>query len=432
MKIKAYFPIIFALYFPLFGKIIPGIKDLPWGFNKYSFLVMLIAVLSVLHKKTKFKINKELKFFLYFNLLLLLSISIKSILANEIIYGSNIGMGFILSTLIIIYIVKSGIFLNKDFFPKLTKILGIFLFLQIIISVYESYTGHLLGIYAVSNRYTTTLSALLPSRSVLELFNFNIYKVFGLSGPFEGLLGQYNMFGIMLIFYSIYFLAYLEIYKNKEIKYYLILVFFGLIGNGTRSALLVATIIILLYVYNYLVVKKKYSIIILNIFIISIIFLLFLYPLINKIENFYYANDTMTSRIEIWGVIINYIHNLKIPQLLFGVDLDSFIRTFTYSSTESVYLSVLILYGVVGLAYFFIVLTKIFRMKINNNIHNRLITNKLLVLGILLISLVMSGIFFYVNYILITLTFLIFNQKQLLNGLDLKNGTFFKPHLEFK
>ena len=239
-------PIIITMYFPMFGKIVPFIVAyFPYNFCKYSaiFLTLFICITLLLNGRWQ-KTENSIFHILLLNIYLIITLMIKGLLENEFQASVNLSVGVILSALLIVFLCQQKEFhSSKQLFEVISKCLAIMLILQVFISMLESYYGAPFGIYEVDIIHK------LYGRDLLELFNTSQTELFGFKIPFTGLIGQHNRFGIMLVFYNIYFLSRFELTQKRYYLILIMIVLIALIGNCTRSAILITLVTNFLFLF---------------------------------------------------------------------------------------------------------------------------------------------------------------------------------------
>ena len=222
--------ILIALYFPMFGKIIPGIAELPYNFANYGIVLLLILVAANIFRSkriSKFEGGVILIFGIYY----VLNLWYKGI-ANGFVQelsakSAGVFMGILILILLNQYKINN---VKYVFYNRLTFFLGIALIFQFLISFYESKLGYTLGIYEIkvySSGAFTNDYPLYGTRDLFLLFGLTSQQLFGLNFPFTGLIGQHNGFGTMLLFYNLLFLISFVKTKSKSS-----LLFLGFVGDS--------------------------------------------------------------------------------------------------------------------------------------------------------------------------------------------------------
>jgi hypothetical protein len=230
-----------VFYFPIFGRILPDL-DLKYSYIKYSMaaLFAIVAVKVVMRHKWKL-IRGPLRWFLLFNAYLAATMVIKGAFVAQSVDGAQRIAGMIMGVLVILFVVYSkGFGRNKNYFEILAVCLAICLVVQIGISTAESIQGQLFGQYEMG--LPNIVKTDIESRDVLSIWGISQRSITGLNFPLTGLIGQHNLFGIMLACYNLFFLLVYEATRKKWILLVLTVIILGLIGNSTRSALVVTLV----------------------------------------------------------------------------------------------------------------------------------------------------------------------------------------------
>ena len=389
----------------MFGKIIPIILDLPYHFTKYSMLFIFFSfmVTLLLNKKVK-KIDPRILGVLFFNIFYFANLSIKGLFEGLFIESINYSAGLILSTLVIIFLSQQKEFgKSKKLFNLISIGINIMLILQVLISILESYSGNLFGKYDIDIIHS------LEGRDFLSIFNLNQEHLFGFSVPFTGLIGQHNGFGIMLVFYNIYFMAQYERTRNKYLLIYFILIIFALIGNGTRSALFLVFVIDALFFC--MLQRKSMGFVGILLIIASLVITIspFLYDLAVR---FYFQSPSLESRIFLWEHLLSqYLIPKNFLNLLFGMSMSD-IRLIGFdivghtASVESEYIKLYLYTGLFGLILFVSIFFNFLYRRFHFFAPIGINSIRILTLSIFCISLFMTGITYYATYILISLIIL--------------------------
>jgi len=405
--------ILLALYFPMFGKIIPGVQGLPYNFVNYSILLLLLLMITNIYrfkKIDKFNGGMLIVFSVYY---------ISNLWFKGITYGfvqelSAKSAGVFMGVLILILLNLFNIDQNKDrFYKKLTLPLGIALIFQFLISFYESKLGYTLGSYEIKvysmGAFTNEYPA-YGTRDLLLIFGLTSKQLFGLHFPFTGLIGQHNGFGTMLVFYNLLFLISFVRSRSKIFLLFLFVVMLSIIGNTTRIALLTIIISDLLTLYFILYKKRLLK----NIIIISIIITAIFYAsiLYERISTYLLQSNTLLSRFDIWNSIINsFRFGLNVTQFLFGIDVKllltgevAFMGGFL-PSVENQFISIFLFSGIVGLILFLIVFIIYPVKNVYKSSGLEFFYLKLLAFSILLLAFTLDNLIHYASFVLIILTY---------------------------
>jgi len=424
------FAIIFggALIFPMIGKLLPIIKDLPYNFVNYSlsFLFFVFLFSYIFYSKQNL-LHKNITTFFFANLFLALIIIIKGFDSGLFSFALSKSSGLVFSISIIIIFCKYGIFENKKlFFKYFTIFLSFFLFFQYSFSMYESFINVPLGDYQIKvYRMGQLVIPTFPigMRDPLLLFGITQKSIFGINFPILGLIGQHNGFGVMLIFYNLLFLYAYYIYRKKIYFFSNVVVVLAIISNTTRSALLLILLQDMFFIY-FIIIKNrivKYF----TLFLILIIALIFFADIVDKFWGLYQNADTVTPRIIIWEILTNISSfHLSLYSFLFGVPLSNFgdyltgLDKMSLGSVENQYIFIILYSGILGLVLFIGLLIKYF-IKIYKQINY---VNKIFLIMIFL-SFILEGLFMdnlisYYSYVLFTFLLLWISPFYKISGIN--------------
>lgn len=412
-------PITITMYFPMFGKIVPFVvSTFPYNFCKYSAVfITLFICLTLLLNGRWYTIEKSILKLLFLNIYLITTILIKGVIENQFQASVNLSVGVILSALLIIFICQQKEFYSSEqLFEVISKCLVVMLFLQLFVSMLESYYGSPFGIYEVNIIHT------LYGRDLLEIFNTSQTKLFGFKIPFTGLIGQHNRFGIMLVFYNMFFLSRYEITLKKYYLIPILIVLIALIGNSTRSAILITLVTNILFIIYKTQTKKQKRIYYTGI-ILMILSVIFAYipDIISHLLNFYFQVNSLETRIIFWKLVVKkYLVPNNLVDFLFGLGINEYsevgINTLgRMASVENEFIKIYLLYGFIGLTWFIRVFCKYYVEKNLLTDRKNIITDKLLLLNMIFICIFMEGIMHYATYMLITLTILGFVQTKMIS-----------------
>ena len=398
-------PLIITLYFPMFGKIIPIISNLPYNFAKYSMPFIFIFILATLIINRKWeKVDKHISKLLLFNLYYLTNLLFKGFVEDLFMPAINLSIGLILTTLVIVFLSQQKEFgRDKNLFDFISTGIGIMLIHQILVSALESASGTLFGEYDIN------IESSIVGRDFLSIFNLNQEHLFGFSVPFTGLIGQHNGFGIMLVFYNIFFMTQYERTRKKYLLIYFILIIFALIGNGTRSALFLVFVIDILFFF--MLQRKSMGFVGILLIIVSLVITIapFLYDLAVR---FYFQIPSIGSRIFFWEQILSqYLIPKGFLNLLLGMSISD-IRLIGVdivghtTSVESEYIRLYLYTGLFGLLLFVSIFFNLLYRRSFPFSQIGINSIRVLVLSIFFMSVFMTGITYYATYILIALTIL--------------------------
>lgn len=420
-------PLIIVLYFPMFGRVIPFLSFLPYNFVNYSLLFMLIFVLLtlVLNRGLE-KIDGRLIPLMVFNIYVIANQILKGLLNGYMMVYINTTSGIILSTLIIIFFSQQRQFgRSEKLFDTITKAITIMLYLQILLSLLESVSGTLLGDYEISKRPDgTSIIVDIEGRDLLNLFGLSQKDLFGFKIAFTGLIGQHNAFGIMLVFYNIFFLVQ---YEKKRDNYRLVpclLILFALIGNGTRSAIMIVLLTNFIY-FSFSIKNKMLKISAASMFALSLA-IVFYYNLSGYIIRWYYQSDSLTTRLLLWEQLPLKPNDLFV--FLFGRTIQDLslwtikIGGIVKGSYESEFANLYLKTGFIGVLLFISMLFKTYRIKVFSYFRVKIISKRLFVLNIFFMASFMTGIIHYATYTLITLIIIFYVHQDIIsiNKLKLK------------
>jgi O-Antigen ligase len=430
------FPITITMYFPMFGKIVPfAVSTFPHNFCKYSavFITLFICLTLLLNGRWQTIENSIFKL-LFLNIYLITTILIKGLLENQFQTSVNLSIGVILSTLLIIFLCQQKEFHSSEqLFEVISTCLAVMLILQLIVSMLESYHGTPFGIYEVNIIHT------LYGRDLLEIFNTSQTKLFGFKIPFTGLIGQHNRFGIMLVFYNIYFLSRYEITLKKYYLLPVLVVLIALIGNSTRSAILITLVTNTFFIIYKTQKKKQKKIYYTGIFLMILsVIIAYMPDIINHLLNFYYQTNSLETRLIFWKLVIKqYLVPNNLIDFIFGLGIKEYtevgINTLgRIASVENEFIKIYLLYGFLGLVLFISVFSKYYVEKSLCTDRKNIITDKLLFLNMIFICIFMEGIMHYATYMLITLTILGFVQTKTILEKHRKNNYNKRSYIEIQ
>ncbi|PQP33248.1 hypothetical protein C6A36_00180 [Desulfobacteraceae bacterium SEEP-SAG10] len=412
-------PLIIVFYFPMFGKVIPVISSLPYNFINYSLLSMLIFTLLPLVLNRNFeKIDGRLTPLIVFNLYIIANQVLKGLFLGSLMNYINATSGVILSTLIILFFSQLRQFgRSKRLFDTIATTLAIMLFLQVLLSLIESASGTLLGDYEISKRADgSSIIVSAAGRDLLTLFGLSQKDLFGLEIAFTGLIGQHNAFGIMLVFYNVFFLAQYEKNRNKYRLLPCLLIIIALIGNGTRSAIFIVLLTDFLYIF--FLIKNKMLKISAAFLLVLPLTLILKNGLYGSIIKWYYQSDSLTSRLLLWKQLPLMPKDLF--SFLFGKTIQDIslwiikIGEVVKVSFESEFFNLYLKTGFIGMLLFLCMLLQIYRIKSFRYLRVKIISNRLLVLNICFVSFFMTGIIHYTTYTLITLIILYYLHQDIM------------------
>lgn len=399
----------------MFGRITPIVKLLPYNFMNYSLLAMcfFISLILIINGEWR-RIDRRFIPIMVFNITVIMIQFAKGLSSVSFTFINSVESvaGLIFSTLTIIFFSQQKEFgKSKRFFEIIIVSVGIMLILQVFVSCIESVTNTLLGEYEISrNTLGQGIIISSESRDVLSMIGLSQQSIFGFGIAFTGLIGQHNMFGLMLVFYNIFFLIQYQRSQRKYLLVFCAVVMFALIGNSTRAAIGITLICDYLF---FLISSKtralKYGLCILCLFT--------LYAgagyFYNLLSYFYYESDSIASRFELWSQLPLKPDGLSI--LVFGRSLDDYImwalrvgnavEGYTFKgSAESEIFNLYLTYGVISLAMFVYIFCYVYPRKLPVATNTERHTLTLFALAIVVMSLFFTGVIHYASYTLITLT----------------------------
>ncbi len=393
----------------MFGRIIPSLVEaIPFNFVHWSTLFLAIAVIVTLLLNGKFrKPNAYILKLLQFNLFFSGVVLAKGLMGGNLQEALNLSSGVNVSTLVILFVTQQSEFgQNERFFRVVSLALGIMMIIQTAVSAIESSRGVLFGQYLV-NIYGS-----LEGRDILNLFGLSQQKLFGFTIPFTGLIGTHNPFGIMLLFFTIYFLSEYEIRKSGHFYVFFMVILFALVGNGTRSALFLVLFSVTFFFLFAVSRKSNVAIKSLIVILLATIIGFFSQTVWQILSDFYYQSDTLTYRVLLWqGVLERFFNVESFSRLLFGLRVEE-IKMATLDvagaivSVESEYLRISLTAGAVGLILFIRAFGVYLTKECKQSFRRTQLSLTLLSLNVFLISVVMTGVIFYAVYFIVTLTIL--------------------------
>lgn len=410
-----------ALYFPMFGKIVPVVQDLPFNFLYYSIALLIISTLiKILSEGKRYHISPTVKYLFWFNVYFFVNISIKTLFAAGAMQQTfSRTAGPLFAICFILFMFQSKFVKQKEVFLKhFSTVLGIVLILQTAISAYESITDTTLGDYEIKvflEGVSLETKAYLEGRDILNVFNLSQVDLFGFQIPFKGLIGQHNAFGSMLVFYNIIFLF--DYLKHKRVLtvIFLVVTVFAIVGNTTRMAMvsiLLSDMIVFLYLINRPWLRR--FIIICGILLLVLFGLDFYF----KLDEIFVKTNTLLGRFDIWQYLINnYFYSTSLWALLIGLSGHELLKvgtTFigrTLGSFENQFFSVYLLTGGIGLylfIYSFFWIPKKCLKKLPSTERIIMVT---LILSALLTSLTLDCILHYSSYGLFLIIYLLLTSS---------------------
>lgn len=406
------FVIAFALYFPMFGKIIPGVRDLPYNFANYSIiLVALLIIMKFLFQPRFEKIESSALWLFIFGIYMVINLSLKGLLTGNLQPLSSRATGVLLGTLILLFIYQFRVLEQQDrFFNRLFFLISIIFIVQTVISVYESATGTFLGDYEIA------IYVALESRDLFSIAGLSSKDLFGFTIPFTGMLGTHNTFGNMLMYYNLFFLSQFFLQRNKFFLAPLIVVVLAAVGNTTRVTLLVIVLCDLVVLYYYSEMKSMRR---------GLIFVSVLFPLWGMIKfydligEYLYKTDSLIFRVDLWSYVISSLDVIDNPiALLFGLNAQSLFSIgsaylgFVLPSFENQFLILVAYTGMIGLALFSYVFF-VFVINYSKQMQKeKRIIFLLLSVSIFISSLTLDVNLHYSSYVLIVLLYLFMLRQE--------------------
>lgn len=409
--------LLIPYYFPMFGKIVPAFEGIfRFNYAKYSMIFFVVScAYAVIRNGTIRRLDGAALGLFVLNGYVVLDMLSKAWWVGGFQGGINLSAGFILSTFVIIYISQLPEF-GRDhrLFETLAMAIGVMATLQVAISAYESWSGALLGHYDVDMVATE-----LSSRDVLQLLGGDQQRLFGFSFPFTGLIGQHNGFGIMLVFYNAFFLLAYECSRRPVFLLFIPVVLVGLIGNGTRSAIVLTLLLDLGYFY---LMQRKVSLKIISGVAGFMVMMVIGPQLLQRALDFYFQANSLQVRLDLWNSILSqYFPPEGFRAFLFGLDFEeiTFIgadqsRQGTSISVENEFLRLYLYTGIFGfLGFTLLMAAQLFR-RAQSNAGETGGGLRLLVFSIFFMGMFMTGITYYATYVLITLSLLMVRHHELL------------------
>ena len=393
-------PILVQLFFPLLNITL---------FNPYVYPILLLIFILFFYILNNFitskKVYKITNIF-YLNLIIfnsfeLITIFFKGLYDNDLLNAYRISLPFLGSLLIINLLKQKEIlkeFNYKLFFNKFSFYLGIFVIIQVLLSMYESVTGN----YLVSTKYLGSNE----TRDILIIFGYSLSNLLGFRFLFGGIYFHHNVFGTVLLLYNFIFL--IRYYESRKLIFLLFLtvVFIAVLGNTSRFAIF--TIILTNLIIFYKIFKKttKFVIIPITVVLLSLYF----NSLIHKWNLYFNQSNSLIVRENLWSYLFKtkiLSFNLKETFIGLGIhDYINFASDFSgKSSLENTYLIQFVLLGIIGLSSFLFVFHIYPLLKARRIFGSEKIFIVLFVLNIFLPSLVGATFFYFPCYILLSIIY---------------------------
>lgn len=410
--------ITFALYFPIFILPILGYTGIRI-FNPLMYSAILLFTLitidfasSIIRNRNVLSLrimNPMHKQLLLFEAYMIFIIYLKGAIDSSYKEAYQISLSIVVSFFILIYSYTRGY--GRKFisvFDRLSLILGIFLSIQVLLSIYESITG------AYFPSLFQNIATDISQRDILSVFGLSQFKLFGFQVGLHGLLFQANVFGSMLVFYNIVFLFRYFESKKRIFLFFLLLCLFTSIGNTTRFAIftiLISDLIVFSVIYKDVRVR---FFTISGIFILSI---LYLNQLLIRWHFFFENTNTIQLRLDLW----KYLLEIRIPEMsfiekLFGCNLNDYLN-FAIGfarkvSMENAYFNRFALSGFIGLVLYLWTFHVYLILMSRKSSDIRKLECSLIVICVILVSIFSATIFHFSNFIILTLLILKVGENQ--------------------
>lgn len=248
--------LLFAIFFPIFGKAIPRIAALPGNLMNYG-LIVCVGVAAASFFGVRRSATDELPWFKWlfrFLVLLLAQYSVRLIITDVSSY--EVGQAFrnfssgVFYGLAALLLIRRELALHRRggrLFDAFALLLSVAVLFQGLGSMVESRRGEYLG------DYEQDVNATLESRNLLTALGDERIDRLGFSLAFTGLMGQHNRYGSMLIYLNLIFL--IQLLRTRS-PYYLGMVGFTAllaIGNTTKTsiaAIALSNIVLLPAIYS--------------------------------------------------------------------------------------------------------------------------------------------------------------------------------------
>jgi hypothetical protein len=230
--------------FPTVGGTLPYINELPGALETYvaAVLTPMLLVGLVLYGRNSGQsaVPKAILLCLVMCLIIYTVKYVALILTeNGLKLGFQIwrdrSLGFIFAATICFCIAQLPSLLRRaKFLAYLTHGLTIVFILQVALAFYEARTGIILE---RQESELATATSLIYARDLLGQTNFGILSL-GLQHPITGLLGQFNRFGAVCVFFNLLFLVQLSIKWRWSYLFLTVLVLAAAILNTTKTAVI--------------------------------------------------------------------------------------------------------------------------------------------------------------------------------------------------
>lgn len=392
----------------MFGKIIPGISELPHNFVYYSiFLVALFIVLNIVLWGNFKKIDSTASWLFVFGIYMVATLWLKGLTTGYMQEMGSRVTGVVLGTLMLTLIYQSrAIELKRKFFDRLFIMISVVFVFQTVISAYESANGTLLGDYEIPIYFS------FDERDLFFVEGASITDLLGFSIPFTGMLGTHNTFGNMLMYYNLIFLSQFLFFRRKFYAALLALVVLATLGNTTRVALFLIVLCDMAAVFYFS--KSK----LIRRGLVFITALSGIWAISEFYVPFTLYLDQASSlffRGDLWLYALRYVFESAASDplsIFLGLDIETIFK-FNYgfhgtriASFENQFLAIFVYTGVIGLGLFFYVFFW-FILKYSKHLPKEPRTIFLL-LGatILLSSITLDVNLHYSSYVLIVLLYL--------------------------
>ena len=406
---------LFAFYFPMVGKLVPVIKDLPFHFAYYgiAFLLMMIAMRIASEGKVN-RLPSHARLLFVFSIYFVINLVAKGLLENQLQLLMSKAIGVLFGVTVILFLIQLKVYSSIEEWSRvLVPALGVFLCGQVVVSSIESIRGELFSDYEIKV-FMQGLRAFMPlqlieGRDILNVLGLSQYDLFGFKIPFAGLIGQHNAFGSMLVFYNLYFLADLLSSRRKVDYFFLGLTLFAALANTTRIAIIAIvisdTIALLFFVKNR---TARNAIVLLTLLVLG----LFGADAYMRVSQVFERTNTIVSRIDLWQYLLNrYVILTTAVPLLVGLNVKDLLQVGmdyigrTLGSYENQFFAVFLLSGAVGLLlYIFTFFVYPIKLAARYGDHRKIIAY-LVAANVLLVSMTLDTVLHYATYVLVAMLY---------------------------
>ncbi len=315
--------------------------------------------------------------------------------------------GVFLSTALIFYFATFRDTENIEIFNRLSLIIGGVFIIQLAYSFYESVFS---DVYIVNSfDWNGTFSdfdyegGLLNDRLQIEYF-FQ-YLDLPIRLVFTGLLGQHNHWGTQLPFYNLIFIYQYYYSTTGRLRYLglLGLVLLAAILNTSRFGILAIIITDIVFFYYFTTINKRIKA--LFYFSFGVLLLIFAMDIYESISTYVSLTNTFSTRQDTWSYLWPVIWDRSIFEILFGstlTDIVSFTASLDTPDFENLSYTFLFEKGLLIHIFFVLLMIRLWNKDRSAARLNR-ITNRLIVVNIILVSLWSNVFFRYSSVVFATL-----------------------------